>query len=111
MSNIDSSSHNINLLTDSDISHYSDIYLKYDIKNNISENIMTKYEYTKLLGIRTLQISLNSKCLIEITPDLDTPEKIAEEELRQRKTPYIIERKINDNLSDYWRVEDMVIDF
>jgi len=102
---------NINLFRQSDITNYSDIYTNYDIKSNISGNNITKYEYTKLLGIRTLQIAMGTDALIEITDDLNTPEKIAEEELRQRKTPYIIERKINDNHSDYWRIEDMVIDF
>ena len=102
---------NINLFRQSDITNYSDIYTNYDIKKNISGNNITKYEYTKLLGIRTLQIAMGTEALIEITDDLNSPEKIAEEELRQRKTPYIIERKINDNHSDYWRIEDMVIDF
>ena len=43
---------NINLFRQSDITDYSDIYTTYDIKNNISGNNITKYEYTKLLGIR-----------------------------------------------------------
>ena len=37
--------------------------------------------------------SYGTEALIEITDDLNTP-KIAEEELRQRKTPCNIERKI-----------------
>ena len=36
--------------------------------------------------------------------------EVAEEELRQRKTPYIIARKINNKKTDFWKIEDMIID-
>ena len=52
---------NINLFRQSDITNYSDIYTNYDIKKNISKNNITKYEYTKLLGIRTLQIATGTR--------------------------------------------------
>ena len=45
-----------------------------------------------------------------VTGDLDTPEKIAEEELRQRKTPYIIEKKVGKDKYEYWKLEDMTIE-
>ena len=37
-----------------------DLYKKYDIKNNISEPILTKYEYTKILGMRAQQLAMGA---------------------------------------------------
>ena len=71
---------------------------------------MTKYEYTKILGMRAQQITMGATPLITITPDMKNAVEVAEEELRQRKTPYIVSRKINNNKTDFWKIEDMVIE-
>ena len=46
---------------------------------------------------------------IEITSDMKSAEQVAEEELRQRKTPFCL-REINNNHIDLWRIEDMDIE-
>ena len=89
---------------------HTDLYKNYDISKNITDPILNKYDYAKCLGQRATEIALNSPVLIDITSDLDTPEKIAAEELRQRKTPYIIEKKIGNNKFEYWKLEDMTMD-
>jgi DNA-directed RNA polymerases I, II, and III subunit RPABC2 len=86
-----------------------DLYKKYDIKNNISEPILTKYEYTKILGMRAQQLAMGAEALIEVTEDLNDVVLIAEEELRQRKTPIIIQRNIGVNKYEYWKIEDLAI--
>ena len=89
---------------------YIDLYKNYDISKNISEPILSKFEYTKILGMRAQQIAMGAEPLIKVTKDLDNVVLIAEEELRQRKTPYIVARKINSKKTDFWKIEDMVID-
>ena len=37
-------------------------------------------------------------------------EQVAEEELRQRKTPFFVAKEINKNHIDLWRIEDMEIE-
>ena len=86
-----------------------DLYKKYDIKNNISEPILTKYEYTKILGMRAQQLAMGAEALIEVTEDLNDVVLIAEEELRQRKTPVIIQRNIGVNKFEYWKIEDLAV--
>lgn len=86
-----------------------DLYKKYDIKNNISEPILTKYEYTKILGMRAQQLAMGAEALIEVTEDLNDVVLIAEEELRQRKTPVIIQRNIGVNKYEYWKIEDLAV--
>lgn len=89
---------------------YTDLYKNYDISKNKSDCILNKYDYAKCLGTRAIQIAKGSEPLIEVTPDLSDPIKIAEEELRQRKTPYIIQKKVGKNEYEYWKIEDMTIE-
>tara|TARA_Y200000002_G_scaffold310563_1_gene267378 strand:+ start:141 stop:449 length:309 start_codon:yes stop_codon:yes gene_type:complete len=89
--------------------NYINLYKNYDVKKNITEPILTKYEYTKILGIRTQQIALGSEPLIEVTKDLNSVQLIAEEEIRQRKTPIILKRQIGVDKFEYWKLEDLAI--
>ena len=88
----------------------SDINSLYDISKNIKNNKMNKYQYTNVLGIRATQIALGSQPKIEITRDMTSAEQVAEEELRQRKTPFFVAKEINKNHIDLWRIEDMEIE-
>ena len=88
---------------------YIDLYKNYDISKNISEPILSKFEYTKILGMRAQQIAMGAEPLIKVTKDLDSVVLIAEEELRQRKTPMIIQREIGKNKYEYWKIEDLVM--
>ena len=86
-----------------------ELYKNYDIKNNISEPILTKYEYTKSLGMRAQQLAMGAEPLIKVTEDLNDVVLIAEEELRQRKTPVIIQRNVGVNKFEYWKIEDLAV--
>ena len=88
---------------------HTNFYKNYDISEYKTEPIMSKYEYTQVLGLRVQQIERGAEPLIKVTNDLNTPELIAEEELRQRKTPFIIKRKVG-NTYEYWKIEDLSID-
>lgn len=87
----------------------SDISELYDVKKNIKSRKMTKYQYTNVLGIRATQIAHGAPVKIEITSDMKSAVQVAEEELRQRKTPFFVAREINKNHIDLWRIEDMEI--
>ena len=55
------------------------------------------------------EIALNAPVLIEVTSDLDTPEKIAEEELRQKNSLYN-RKKVGKDKYEYWKLEDMTME-
>jgi len=93
-----------------DITDYTELYKNYNPGKNLTLPNMTKYEYTQCLGMRAQQIAMGAEPLIEVTDDLDDVILIATEELRQRKTPFIIKRKIADNEYEFWKIEDMIID-
>tara|TARA_B100000767_G_scaffold104176_1_gene99963 strand:- start:3051 stop:3413 length:363 start_codon:yes stop_codon:yes gene_type:complete len=81
----------------------------YDKSKNIKSNKMNKYQYTSILGMRATQIEYGAEPRINITDDMKSALEVAEEELRQRKTPFIVVNKINNSHIDLWKIEDMEI--
>lgn len=80
-------------------------------KNKISKLIMTKYEFDKIIGLRTMQLSNGAIPYInidnlKITSNMDL-RQIALKELREGKMPYIIERVLPNNKKEYIRVRDL----
>ena len=63
-------------------------------KNNITENVLSKYEITSIIGLRATQISKGAQPLIEVPKNMTDVVEIAELELDQRKTPFLIERDL-----------------
>lgn len=88
---------------------YNDILVNYDTLkvNNVTSNVMTKFEKAKVLGIRAQQISKGANPLTD-TGNLTSVELIAAKELKEKKTPFILKRKVA-NKYEYWKIEDMEI--
>ena len=70
--------------------------------------ILTKYEKTKILGIRLKQLNNNCKPYIEIDESILDNLIIANIELNQKKLPFIIQRPIQ-NRFEYWNIKDLEI--
>jgi len=77
-------------------------------KNNRSKPVMSKYERTKIIGVRAQQISEGSIPLVEVPKHLTKTLDIATYELKMRKTPFIVKRKVGSNI-EYWKIEDLTI--
>ena len=71
--------------------------------------ILTKYEKARILGQRAKQINSGNKPFVEIDKHILDGYLIAEEELNQKKLPFIIRRPIPGGSSEYWRLEDLEI--
>ena len=69
---------------------------------------INKYERAKILGIRAQQIAGGAEPLIKVPPGLYDVIEIAERELKEKKTPFIVKRTINNNF-EYWKIEDLEI--
>lgn len=73
----------------------------------------SKYEYTTLLGIRAQQFADGAKPLISLeglqTSDPHFIWKLAESEIRQRKLPFIVHRRLPDGTSEYWSATELSI--
>ena len=92
-------------------SHYMD---KMSKKNRVpndkrkSRPILTKYEYTKLVGFRSQQIAEGVKPKIDVG-DLTDPYEIAKKEVEQKKVPFLIRRPINGNIYEEWSLKELHI--
>jgi DNA-directed RNA polymerase I, II, and III subunit RPABC2 len=70
---------------------------------------LTKYEYTKILGVRATQIENGAAPMIPVDDTVHDAYLIAKEELLQKKTPIIIKRPIPNSIIEYWKLEDLEI--
>lgn len=86
-----------------------------DNNGNIVDNfhktipILTKFEFTKVLGLRVKQLNTNSKPYIKINENNTDNYNIANLELKQRMLPFIIKRPLPNNTFEYWRLSDLQI--
>ena len=86
---------------------YREIMATYDPRTNKSNPNLSIYEAALIIGKRATQISYDAEPTV--TYDLtDTPEKIAIRELLEKKTPFIVKRRIGDR-TEYWFIKDMIL--
>ena len=86
-----------------------EILMNYDKvkKLNKSKPVMSKYERTKIIGTRAQQIASGSQPLIEVPKYITSTLEIAELELKNRKTPFIVKRRVGGYI-EYWKIEDLI---
>ena len=70
--------------------------------------IMTKYEYTRILGQRAMQINNGSKPYIEVSDNIIDGYVIAQKEILEKKIPIILRRPIGNSF-EYWKLKDLEI--
>tara|TARA_Y100000385_G_C13079624_1_gene633183 strand:- start:895 stop:1551 length:657 start_codon:yes stop_codon:yes gene_type:complete len=86
-----------------------------DNNGNIVDNfhktipILTKFELTKVIGLRVKQLNTNSKAYIKINENMNDNYIIANLELRQHMLPFIIKRPLPNNTFEYWKLSDLQI--
>ena len=98
------------IIQETQYNNHIDVLKNYDIlkKTNSSPPVMTLFEKTKIIGLRSQQIANGAPILVEIDKYIDNIIDIAEYELKQKKTPFILKRKVN-NTYEYWKIEDLII--
>jgi len=79
-----------------------------DTDNHISEPLLTKYEKVMVKIERIEQITNGSIPLILNAENYTSIEDIVEEELKQKKIPFILKRKIGRNI-DYYKLGDLEV--
>ena len=86
-----------------------------DNNNNIIDEfhktlpILTKYEKTKILGIRLKQLNNGSQPVINISENIIDNNIIALQELENKKLPFIIVRPIPNKTFEYWKLKDLEV--
>jgi len=87
-----------------------------DSNNNIIDDLhktlpyLTKYEKTRVLGQRAMQINTpNAKVYVKVPDGVIDGYVIAKMELEQKKIPFIICRPLPSGGSEYWKLQDLEI--
>ena len=68
---------------------------------------LTKYEKTRILGVRAKQINQGAKPLIEIEKTIIDGYLIAQLELQKKVIPFIIKRPIPNGNFEFWKLSDL----
>ena len=71
--------------------------------------ILTKYEKAKVLGQRTKQLNMGSTPFVGVDRMTMDNSIIAEEELKAKKMPFIIQRPMPGGGVEYWHVKDLEV--
>ena len=69
--------------------------------------ILTKYEKSKVLGLRSKQINSGSEPFISVNSSIIDGYTIALMELEQKKIPFIVRRPMPNGTSEYWDIFDL----
>jgi len=72
--------------------------------------ILTKYERAKLVGARAKLIDEGSTLLIAKPEGITNPIKLAQLELRAKKSPFLVYRMHADGSIEEWRVSEMQVE-
>lgn len=89
-----------------DINVFKKNYSKL-LKENKSNNVLSKYEKTKILSKRCEQLESGCQPLIDNYENFNNVYDIALEEFNKKKIPFIIKRFIN-NKYEYFKLEDLI---
>jgi len=71
--------------------------------------ILTKYERARILGQRTKQLDRGENPFVTMNKPIMDNSIIAEEELYQKKLPFIIQRRLPGGGFEYWHVKDLEV--
>lgn len=76
---------------------------------HVTYPILTKYEKTRIIGLRITQLNEGARPLIETQNEILDNHIIAERELHEKVLPFIIMRPLPNGKKEYWRLEDLEI--
>jgi len=104
----DSNYHEDNIhYTDNDLDNDSKIQYIVNSEERITSNIITIYEITELIGVRSTQISQGSPIFTEVK-NITNPIEMAKKEILDNKCPLYIKRNIGLDKYELWDPNTMV---
>ena len=72
-----------------------------------SPPFLSKYELTRVLGLRASQLDAGAAPFVGVPADVLDGYTIAEAELHAGKIPFVIRRPMPNGTSEYWRLQDL----
>ena len=91
-----------------EIKDVSETIYEYYSKPKMTRNKLTKYERCRILAKRVQQLSVGAPPMVSKS-DCRSMREIAEKELRMRRIPLIIRRKLPNDTYEDWKLSDLLI--
>ena len=98
----------IHTISKNDIVNTDTSYHKMMNETRTTRPYMSKFEFTKLYGLRTQQISNGANPLVKVPSNITDAKDIVKLELRQQKIPIIIRRYTSIRTYEDWQVSDFL---
>jgi len=95
---------NIDIITSNNIT-----YENYYRQNKKTKPFITKYEKTKILGVRAQMLASGSPPMISVPSHIKNTIDIAEMEYKEKKIPLMIRRYLPNKHYEDWRLTDLII--
>lgn len=94
------------------IEDYTKIIDSYAPEENTSSPLMTPYEFSQAISLRTQHLSKGAPLFLDGMEELKINSntelrKIAVYELLEGKLPFIVRRIMTNGKAEYWRIKDM----
>ena len=99
----------LNIITKHEIISKDQTYDGYYRSVKQTKPFLTKYERTKLIGVRAQMIANGALTLVNVPKNVTDTLTIAELELKEKKIPLLIRRYMPDGTHEDWRLEDLVV--
>jgi DNA-directed RNA polymerase subunit K/omega len=80
-----------------------------DDENHKTIPILTRYEKSKIIGLRAKQINGGSDLFINAPANIIDGITLANMELDQKKLPFVIRRPLPNGTNEYWDINDLDI--
>lgn len=87
---------------------FTDAMAKYNPHTNITRNVLSKYEKTKIIGMRMEQLARGAKPFVSVNIDMSVRD-IVLKELENNKLPFLISRTLPNGLKEFWKLEHMIV--
>lgn len=77
--------------------------------NHRTYPFLTTFERTKIIGLRSNQLSKGAVPLINVPKHITDVRDIARLELEQKRLPFIVKRPLPNGTFEYWRLTDLLL--
>ena len=83
-------------------------YTNYETKKKVSKPYISKFEKTKILGMRASQLEHGDLPLVSVPENIQDAKSIAELEYEEKVIPFLIRRYLPDGDYEDWRLTDFL---
>lgn len=90
-----------------EVCSFQESYTQYYRRQKKTQPFLTKYEKTKMLGVRAQMLANGAEPLVPVPSHITKTIDIARIEFDQKKIPLLIRRHLPNGTYEDWRLDDL----